>query len=76
MKNVDSKRDYGKFELLVHLEIEPSDEFSQDIVNNLSLLKTKFKYYFPGVTCCVYITNPSSVDLADLPVRTGNKSHS
>ncbi|KAF2368158.1 hypothetical protein FHG87_001097, partial [Trinorchestia longiramus] len=51
MKNVESKR-YGMFELLTTLESEPTDEFAQEIVHHLSLLKTELKHYVPDVTCC------------------------
>lgn len=61
------------FELLTTLEIEPNDEFSQEIVNHLLVLKTELKHYFPDVTCCAYITNPFSIDPADLPVGTGEQ---
>lgn len=60
------------FELLTTLEIEPNDKFSQEIVHHLLVLKTELKHYFPGVTCA-YITNPFSIDPADLPVGTGEQ---
>ncbi len=72
MNNVESKR-YGMFELLTTLETEPNDEFAQEIVHHLSLLKTELKHYFHDVTCCAYIANPFSVDPADLPVGTGEQ---
>lgn len=72
MNNVESKR-YGMFELLTTLKSEPNDEFAQEIVHHLSLLKTELKHYFPDVTCCAYIANPFSVDPADLPVGTGEQ---
>uniref|UniRef100_UPI00358DF206 zinc finger BED domain-containing protein 5-like n=1 Tax=Myxine glutinosa TaxID=7769 RepID=UPI00358DF206 len=72
IKNVESKR-YGMFELLTTLESEPNDEFSQEIIRHLSLLKTELMHYFPDVTCCAYIANPFSVDPGDLPVGTGEQ---
>ena len=71
-KNVESKR-YGMFELLNIFESEPNDEFAQEIVHHLSLLKAELKHYFPDLTCCAYITNPFSVDPVDLPVGTGEQ---
>ena len=50
MKNVESKR-YGMFELLTTLESEPTDEFAQEIVHHLSMLKTELKHYFPDMLC-------------------------
>ncbi|XP_068239973.1 zinc finger BED domain-containing protein 5-like [Palaemon carinicauda] len=52
---------------------EPTDEFAQEIVHHLSLLKTELKQYFPDVTCCAYVTNPFSVDPANLLVGTGEQ---
>ncbi|XP_068246703.1 zinc finger BED domain-containing protein 5-like [Palaemon carinicauda] len=72
MKNVESKG-YGMFELLTPLEREPTDEFAQEIVHYLSLLKTELKHYFPDVTCCAYVANLFSVNPADLPIGTGEQ---
>ncbi|KAF2350628.1 hypothetical protein FHG87_018616 [Trinorchestia longiramus] len=69
IKNVESKL-YGMFELLTTLESEPTNEFAQEIVHHLSLLKTELKHYFPDVTCCAYVANQFSVDPADLAVGT------
>ena len=66
-------RKFGIFELLTTLEIKPNDEFSQEIVHHFSLLKTELKHHFLDVTCCGYITNPFSVDPADLSVGTGEQ---
>ncbi|XP_068203550.1 zinc finger BED domain-containing protein 5-like [Palaemon carinicauda] len=72
MRNVESKC-YGMFELLTTLEREPTDEFAQEIVHHLSLLKTELKHHFPDVTCFAYVANPFSVDPANLPVATGEQ---
>lgn len=67
MKNVDSKHSYRMFEVLTG---EPNDEFSQEIVHHHSLLKTELIHYFLDMTCFANITDPFSVDPADLPVET------
>ncbi|XP_068215810.1 zinc finger BED domain-containing protein 5-like [Palaemon carinicauda] len=60
------------FRLAKRLIREPTDEFAQEIVHHLSLLKTELKHYFLDVTCA-YVANPFSVDPADLPVETGEQ---
>ncbi|XP_068209160.1 zinc finger MYM-type protein 6-like [Palaemon carinicauda] len=40
MKNMESER-YGMFQLLTILERKPTDEFAQEIVHHLSLIKTE-----------------------------------
>ena len=71
-KNVENKR-YNMFKFLSTLEMEISDDFSREITQHLSLLTAELQHYFPDTTSCPYITDPFSVDPADLPVGTGNK---
>ena len=71
-KNVESKR-YGMFKFLSALEMKISDDFSREITQHLSLLTAELQHYFPDTTSCPYITDPFSVDPADLPVGTGEQ---
>ena len=71
-KNVESKK-YGMFEFLTSLDSAPNNEVFHEIIDHLSLLNAEVRHYFPDVTCCAYMTDPFSVDPADLPVGTGEQ---
>ena len=71
-KNVENKR-YDMFKFLSALEVEISDDFSREITQHLSLLTAALQHYFPDITSCPYITDPFSVDPADLPVDAGEQ---
>ena len=71
-KNVENKG-YGRFKFLSDLEVEISDDFSREIIQHLSLLTVELLHYFPDATSCAYITDPFSIDPADLPVGTGKQ---
>lgn len=61
------------FKFLSGLEMIISDDFSQEIIHHLSLLNAELSHYFPDGINSVYITDPFSVDPADLPVGTGEQ---
>ena len=69
---MENKR-YGMFKFLSALEVEISDDFFREIIQHLSLLTVELQHYFPDATSCAYITDPFSVDPADLPVGTGEQ---
>ena len=71
-KNMDNKR-YGMFKFLSALEVEVSDDFSQEITQHLSLQTLELQHYSPDATSCAYITDPFSVDSPDLPVGTAEQ---
>ena len=53
--------------------MEISDDFSREITQHLSLLTAELHHYFPDTISCPYITDPFSVDPADLLVGTGEQ---
>ncbi|CAK8689719.1 unnamed protein product [Clavelina lepadiformis] len=55
------------------LEMEISDDSSREITQHLSLLTAELQHYFPYTRSCPCITDPFSVDPADLPVGTGKQ---
>ena len=59
--------------LLALVENTPNDEFFEEIVCRLSLLKKELMHYFSDATSWVYSINPFFVDSADLSVGTGEQ---
>jgi len=70
--NVRSKQ-FGMFQLLTALLIEPNDKLSQDIEDHLKLLRTDMMHYFPDLESCTYAVHPFCTDPALLPVGTGEQ---
>ena len=58
------------FEFLGALDVDISDDFSQEIIHHLS---AELLHYFPDATNFACITNPFSFDPAGLPVGTGEQ---
>jgi len=71
-KNVESKQ-FGMFQLLTTLPVEPNDKLSQEIDDHLKLLRTELMHYFPDLVSCTYAVNPFCIDPAFLPVGTGEQ---
>ena len=71
-KNVESKQ-FGMFQLLTTLSVEPNDQLSQEIHDHLKLLRMELLYYFPDFVSCTYAVNPFCSDPALLPVGTGEQ---
>ena len=67
MKN----KKYAMFKLLTPVEDKPNDEFTEEIICHLLRLKKELTHYYPDVTSCAYCINSFFVDLAALPVGTG-----
>ena len=61
------------FKFLSAIELQISDDFFKEITQHLSLLTAELQHYFTDTTSCPYITDPLSVDPADLPVGTGEQ---
>ena len=70
--NVKSKQ-FGMFQLLTTLLIEPNDKLSQEIEDHLKLLRTEMMHYFPDLVSCTYAVNPFCTDPPRLPVGTGEQ---
>ena len=68
-KNVGSKQ-FGMFELLTTLSVEPNDQLSQKIHDHLKLLRMELLHYIPDLVSCTYAVNPFSIDPALPPVET------
>ena len=71
-KNVESKQ-FGMFQLLTALSVEPNDQLSQEIHDHLKLLRMELLNYFPDLVSCTYAVNPFCIDPALLPVGTGEQ---
>ena len=71
-KNVESKQ-FGMFQLLTILLVEPNDQLSQEIHDHLKLLRMELLHYFPDLVSCSYAVNPFCIDPALLPVGTGEQ---
>ena len=71
-KNVESKQ-FGMFQLLTTLSVEPNDQLSQEIHDHLKLLRMELLHYFPDLVSCTYAVNPFCIDPALLPVGTGEQ---
>nr|CAB3266629.1 suppressor of tumorigenicity 7 protein homolog [Phallusia mammillata] len=61
------------FELLSNLPGGYNGQSDDEILCHFTVLKAELTHYFPDVDCCPCITNPFSVDPADLPVGTGEQ---
>ena len=71
-KNVESKQ-FGMFELLTTLSVEPNGQLSQKIHDHLKLLRMELLHYLPDLVSCTYPVNPFCIDPALLPVGTGEQ---
>ena len=71
-KYVKSKQ-FGMFQLLTTLSVEPNDKLSQEIEDHLKLLRKELLHCFPDVVSCTYAINPFCTDPALLPVGTGEQ---
>ena len=71
-KNVKSKQ-FGMFQLLTTLSVEPNNQLSQEIHDHLKLLQMELMHYFPDSVSCTYAVNPFCIDPALLPVKTGKQ---
>ena len=71
-KNVESKQ-FGMFQLLTTLSVEPNDQLSQEIHDHLKLLRMELLHYFPDLASCTYAVNTFHIDPALLPVGTGKQ---
>ena len=61
------------FKFLASLQYEPSDEFFQEIICYLSLLKEELVNYFLQEAGCAYIADPLCADPVNLQVGTGEQ---
>ena len=61
------------FKFLSALEVNLSDDYFQEIIHHLSLLRAELLHYFLDAVSCADITDPFSVNPADLPVGTGEQ---
>ena len=68
-KNVKSEQ-FGIFQLLTMISVEPNDKLCQEIEDHLKLLQTELMHYFPDVVSCTYTVNPFCTDPALLHVGT------
>ena len=68
-KNVESKQ-FGMFQLLAALPVDPNAKLSQEIDEHLKLLRTEMMHYFPDLVSCTYAVNPFCADPTLLPVGT------
>ena len=71
-KNVESKQ-FGMFQLLTTLSVEPNDQLSQEIHDHLKLLRMELLHYFSDLVSWTYAVNPFCIDPALLPVGTGEQ---
>ena len=71
-KNVETKQ-FGMFQLLTTLSVEPNDQLSQEIHDHLKLLQIESLHYFPDLVSCTYAVNPFCIDSALLPMGTGEQ---
>ena len=71
-KNVESKQ-FGMFQLLTTLSVEPNDQLSQEIHDHLKLLRMELLHYFPDLVTWTYAVNPFCIDPALLSVGTGEQ---
>ena len=71
-KKVEGKQ-FGMFQFLTTLLVEPNDQLSQEIHDHLKLLRMELLHYFPDLVSCTYAVNPFCIDPALLPVGTGEQ---
>ena len=71
-KNVESKQ-FGMFQLLTALPVDPIAKLSQEIDEHLKLLRTEMMHYFPDLVSCTYAVNPFCADPTLLPVGKGEQ---
>ena len=75
IKNIEN-RQFGMFENVASLAVEPSIAFGQEIIKHLFLLKDEIKQYFfndDDAQAYTYIRNQFTVKPSDLPVGTGEQ---
>ena len=71
-KNEKSKQ-FGMFQLLTTISVEPNDKLFQKIGDHFKLLRTELMHYFAYVVSCTYAVNPFCTDPALLPVGIGKQ---
>ena len=75
IKNIEN-RQFGMFENVASLAVEPSIAFGQEIIKHLLLLKDEIKQYFfndGDAQAYTYIRNQFTVKPGDLPLGTGEQ---